>query len=184
MIQDWVHYSVRVCVPGGPAPSDLFSNIVHSCCHQTMDVYIETVFTNTHCSPTIDRSLEPVAHLFKALSSRSFNVLWQLSCCSCSWSQFPMHLPVPPFLSWFTWSGSQFPIHRPTQWEYKTVYLAKSDGGNELIINFVQWYNSCEHHLLATDGLALWLHHSSLDHVKMRHNGRVRQDGDGFCGKE
>ena len=53
----------------------------------------------------------------------------------------------------------------------KAVYLAETTSGHQLIVKFVQRYNSDAHRLLASHNLAPMLHYSSLDNANTNTTG-------------
>jgi hypothetical protein len=78
--------------------------------------------------------------------------------------------PAPDIQRMFPFTRSYFSLDQKVDFRYikrlhetKAVYLAESTFGHQLIVKFVQRYNSRAHRLLASHGLAPQLHYSSLD---------------------
>ncbi|KAF8327078.1 hypothetical protein F5887DRAFT_178051 [Amanita rubescens] len=123
-----------------------------------------TDYVWTGGNPYDDKALESVARLFKALSVglenlKTFYRELKIATKPDLQRMFPFTRFYPDSL------GQQVNFDYCKRLSTtKPVYLAKSTSdNNQLIVKYVQRYNSNAHRLLASHGLAPQLHYSSLD---------------------
>ena len=135
-------------------------------------VFIENIMVQkltdyawTGGNPYDDRELESVARLFKALSVGLQDL--KIFYGNLSAADDPRIQCLFPSTHSYPDSHGQ-----KVDFQYikrlsitKAVYLAVTTSGHQLIVKFVQQYNSDVHHLLASHDLAPMLHYSSLDNT-------------------
>ena len=114
-------------------------------------------------NPYDDKALESVARLFKALSVGLQDLKIFYGNLTAA--------PVPNIQRMFPFARSYVDsLGQNVDFQYikqldetKALYLAESTSRHQLIIKFVQRYNSRAHYLLTSHALAPQLHYSSLD---------------------
>lgn len=124
-------------------------------------------------NPYDGKALESVARLFKALFVGLQDLKMFYSNLTAA--------PVPNIQRMFPFTRSYVDSHgRDVDFQYikqldstKAIYLAESSSHRQLIVKFVQRYNSRAHCLLASHGLAPQLHYSSLDDPNSKKMGAL-----------
>lgn len=143
-------------------------------------VFIENVVVQkltdyvwTGGNPYDDRELESITRLFKALSVG----LQDLKTFYGNLFAAADHRPeiqrfFPSTRSYLDSQGQKVYFRYIKRLSMtKAVYLAATTSGNQLIVKFVQRYNSDAHRLLASHDLAPMLHYSSLDNTNTNTTG-------------
>jgi hypothetical protein len=128
-------------------------------------------------NPYDDKALESVARLFKALSMGLQDLKIFYGNLTTA--------PIPNIQCMFPFTRAYVDsLGQNVDFQYikrldltKAIYLAESTSPHQLIVKFVQRYNSRTHYLLTSHGLAPQLHYSSLDDPHSKTMGA----GNGFC---
>ncbi|KAK2467220.1 hypothetical protein APHAL10511_000769 [Amanita phalloides] len=127
-------------------------------------VFIENVMVQkltdyvwTGSNPYDDKELESIACLFKALSVGLQDLKIFYGNLSAAANDDPEIQRLFPFTHSYL--------------DLSAVYLAATTSGHQLIVKFVQRYNSDVHRLLTSHDLALMLHYSSQDNTNSNTTG-------------